>query len=91
MLGILEPKAEWRRCVERRVDVAELDLIVVPGIAFDHNGGRLGHGKGYYDQLLQFARPDTMLVALAFECQIFPQIPMQPHDIPMHKLITERR
>ena len=55
-LGILEPKREIRRTAERRVVVTALDLIVVPGLAFDRSGGRIGHGKGYYDKLLRDAQ-----------------------------------
>ncbi len=58
-------------------------------MAFDRRGGRLGHGFGYYDKLLQRARPDTPLVALAFECQLFDAIPMQEHDIFMDRIVTE--
>lgn len=89
MYKILEPKEELRSLPNRQVVVSELDLIMVPGVAFDRDGARMGHGKGYYDKLLQHARPDTPLVALAFECQLFPVIPMQPHDIFMDKIITE--
>jgi 5-formyltetrahydrofolate cyclo-ligase len=64
---------------------------MVPGVAFDRTGARMGHGFGYYDKLLQHARPDAPLVALAFECQLFPEIPTQPHDIFMDKIITEKR
>ncbi len=86
---ILEPKPELRPLPEHRVDVSELDLIMVPGVAFDRDGARMGHGFGYYDKLLHKARHDAPLVALAFECQLFPLIPMQPHDIFMDKVITE--
>jgi 5-formyltetrahydrofolate cyclo-ligase len=86
---ILEPKESLRRIPERQVDPVELDLVMVPGVAFDREGGRTGHGKGYYDKLLQHARPNAPLVALAFECQLFPKIPMQDHDIFMDKVITE--
>jgi 5-formyltetrahydrofolate cyclo-ligase len=89
MYKILEPKSELRNLPDRIVDVRELDLIMVPGVAFDADGARMGHGKGYYDKLLQHARPDCPLVALAFECQMFPMIPMQAHDIFMDKVITE--
>ncbi len=67
----------------------ELDLILVPGVAFDARGGRTGHGKGYYDKLLENARLETPLVSLAFECQMFEEIPMQDHDIFMDKVVTE--
>jgi 5-formyltetrahydrofolate cyclo-ligase len=90
MYKILEPKAELRSLPEKRVDVKELDLIMVPGVAFDRTGARMGHGFGYYDKLLEHARPDAPLVALAFECQLFPEIPTAPHDIFMDKIITER-
>lgn len=90
MYKILEPKAELRSLPEKRVDVKELDLIMVPGVAFDRTGARMGHGFGYYDKLLEHARADAPLVALAFECQLFPEIPTAPHDIFMDKIITER-
>jgi len=90
MYKILEPKPELRKLPNKRVDVKELDLIMVPGVAFDRGGGRMGHGFGYYDKLLEHARPGTPLVALAFECQLFPEIPTQEHDIFMDKIITEQ-
>jgi 5-formyltetrahydrofolate cyclo-ligase len=86
---ILEPRSDLREVAEKRVAVEELDLILVPGVAFDAIGGRTGHGKGYYDKLLEHARPETPLVALAFDCQIFDEIPMQAHDIYMDKVVTE--
>jgi 5-formyltetrahydrofolate cyclo-ligase len=89
MYRILEPKAELRNGREKQVAPEQLDLILVPGVAFDRRGGRTGHGKGYYDKLLQHARVDAPLVGLAFECQLFPEIPMQEHDIFMDKVVTE--
>jgi 5-formyltetrahydrofolate cyclo-ligase len=89
MYGILEPKQELRQLPEKNVLPQDLDLIMVPGVAFDSLGGRTGHGKGYYDKLLEHAHPDCPLVALAFECQMFPEIPMQEHDIFMDRVITE--
>lgn len=89
MYGILEPKSDLRDVATKRIDVATLDLILVPGVAFDAVGGRTGHGKGYYDKLLENARPDTPLVALAFDCQIFDEIPMQSHDIHMDLVVTQ--
>lgn len=90
MWKILEPLEGLRHLRARKADVRECDLIMVPGIAFDRRGARIGHGKGYYDQLLHNARPDAALVALAFECQVFPEIPAAPHDIFMDKVITEK-
>ena len=91
MYKILEPRDELRSVAEKQVPVAEIDLIMVPGVAFDYEGGRTGHGKGYYDKCLELARPDTALVAIAFECQMFPEIPMAAHDIYMDNVITEDR
>jgi 5-formyltetrahydrofolate cyclo-ligase len=87
---ILEPKLELRDVPAKRVDVEELDLIMAPGVAFDAHGARMGHGFGYYDKLLEHARADAPLVALAFECQMFPEIPTQSHDVFMDKIITEK-
>lgn len=89
MYKILEPKPELRGLRAKAVQPAELDLIMVPGVAFDRSGARMGHGKGYYDKLLQHARADAPLVALAFECQLFPEIPVAAHDIFMDLIITE--
>ena len=89
MYRILEPKNELRSIETNRLQPADLDLVMVPGVAFDQNGGRTGHGKGYYDKLLQHARLDAPLIALAFECQMFEKIPAESHDIYMDKVVTE--
>lgn len=89
MYKILEPRTELRGLPEKQVNVESLDLIMVPGVGFDRRGARTGHGKGYYDKLLQHARSNTPLVALAFECQLFDEIPVDDHDIFMNKIITE--
>ncbi|HJZ58403.1 MAG TPA: 5-formyltetrahydrofolate cyclo-ligase [Gemmataceae bacterium] len=88
---ILEPKDELRRLPRKTVAPEELDLVMVPGTAFDLRGGRMGQGKGYYDRLLATARPDAPLVALAFDCQIFDEIPVAPHDVFMDLVLTEAR
>jgi 5-formyltetrahydrofolate cyclo-ligase len=90
MYKILEPRPELRKLPEKNVVADELDLVMVPGVAFDKSRARMGHGFGYYDKLLQHARPDAPLVALAFECQLFPEIPTQAHDIFMDKIVTEK-
>jgi 5-formyltetrahydrofolate cyclo-ligase len=89
MYKILEPKPELRDLPEKQCKPEDLDLVMVPGVAFDREGARMGHGKGYYDKLLQHARPDCPLIALAFECQLFPEIPTAHHDIFMDKIVTE--
>ncbi len=90
MYKILEPKPELRGLPGKQVRAEDLDLVMVPGVAFDRSGARMGHGKGYYDKLLQHTRANAPLVALAFECQLFPEIPTAPHDIFMDLIITER-
>lgn len=89
MYRILEPKNELRTVASKHFQPSDLDLVMVPGVAFDRNGGRTGHGKGYYDKLLQHARLDAPLIALAFECQMFEKIPAESHDIFMDKIVTE--
>lgn len=88
---ILEPKPELRALPAKRVIPEELDLVMVPGTAFDLRGGRMGQGKGYYDRLLAQVRCDAPLVALAFDCQIFDEIPVAPHDVFMDLVLTEQR
>ena len=90
MYRILEPKAELRSSPGKSVDVREIDFILVPGVAFTRDGARMGHGFGYYDKLLGHARPESPLVALAFECQLFADLPTESHDIFMDRVVTER-
>jgi 5-formyltetrahydrofolate cyclo-ligase len=90
-MGILEPKPELRQDPDRRIDVSELDLVITPGLAFDPQCGRIGYGRGYYDRLLKDASASTAIVAVAFQCQIFPEVPMLPHDVRVHKVITEEK
>ncbi len=87
--GLLEPPQALRDDADRRVAASEVDLFVVPGVAFDRSGGRLGHGRGYYDRLLALASPAAQFVAVAFECQVVERVPMGATDVPMHALITE--
>ncbi|SMP66020.1 5-formyltetrahydrofolate cyclo-ligase [Neorhodopirellula lusitana] len=89
--GILEPDHSLRNVITKQVSITEVDMVIVPGVAFDPHGGRLGHGKGYYDKLLQQASESTTLAALAFQCQIVTDIPMQSHDIAMDWVVTENK
>ncbi|GAB4271718.1 MAG: 5-formyltetrahydrofolate cyclo-ligase [Methylomicrobium sp.] len=88
--GILEPPAARRSESQKQVSADELDLIVVPGVAFDKMGGRLGNGAGYYDRLLQEVRNDAVLAAVCFESQLLPAVAIEPHDVYMHYVITEK-
>lgn len=84
--GILEPKASCPL-----VSPEEIDLIVVPGLAFDECCNRLGRGLGYYDRALKNLPQRTLKIALAFERQIVQRIPVKPNDVPMDAVITEKR
>lgn len=67
------------------------DLVLVPGLAFDPRGYRLGYGGGFYDRLLPTLRPDARRWALAFELQVGDNLPAEPHDVPLDAVITEVR
>ncbi len=85
--GILEPKKEFRRLIEPK----EVDLVIVPGIAFDEEGNRIGYGMGFYDRFLKTIRKDTPIIALAYEFQIVEGIPADETDVTVNKIITEER
>lgn len=87
--GILEPPPHIRNDKRREVSPEQLDLIMVPGVAFDRSGGRLGNGVGYYDRLLHRVREDCIIAGVCYEAQLLPEIAMQPHDIFMDVIITE--
>ncbi len=89
-MGVLEPKPELRGLPDRALDPSDLDLIIAPGLAFDHRGGRLGYGKGYYDRLLHCISPSATKAAVCFECQLVADIPLLDHDIRMDMIVTEK-
>ena len=67
----------------------DLDLVVMPGVAFTEAGARLGHGKGYYDKYLASLRdPKPTTIALAFREQILDELPTGPHDVPVDLVLT---
>jgi len=81
--GILEPRAD-----SPIIPIDEIDAFLCPGMAFDHQGGRLGRGKGFYDRLLTQARTDAHKIGVAFPSQIVPNTHCEPHDIPMDEVIS---
>jgi len=83
--GIYEPDPQ--KCVQ--ADVSQLDAVVMPGIAFDHKGGRLGYGGGYYDRFLPTLRRKPLLVGLCFALQVVREVPREPHDQMLDYLVTE--
>lgn len=86
-MGILEPiPAE-----ENHRDINEVDFVVMPGVAFDARCNRLGYGAGYYDKLLSGLKKQVPLVAIAYEEQMVEAVPIEPHDIRIHKIITDKR
>jgi 5-formyltetrahydrofolate cyclo-ligase len=84
--GIPEPLP---RC--NRVDPSTVDWVLVPGVAFDVEGNRLGYGGGFYDRLLPLLQPATAKVAGAFELQVVDHIPTAVHDLPIDAIVTEMR
>lgn len=85
--GILEPLPElFHSC---RIDAENIDIAVIPGLAFDQTGGRMGYGGGYYDRFLQKDAPQALRVGLAYKLQMVANIPMEKHDILMDYIICE--
>ena len=85
-MGIPEP-----RDAGRVVEPGEIDLVLTPAVGLDPRGIRLGYGGGYYDRLFAAMGSAARRVALAFEVQVVPEIPAEPHDLPVHVVVTEER
>lgn len=85
--GIMEPLPEKIR----PVDPGYIDTVIVPGVAFDLNGNRLGYGGGYYDRFFEFLKADISLVAVAFELQVVEKVPTEKWDRRVDYLVTEDR
>ena len=83
--GIREPRLQGLR----EADPWAIDLVIVPGAAFDGQGNRLGYGGGYYDRFFGRLRPEVLRVAIAFATQVLPEVPVDPHDQKMSILVTE--
>jgi 5-formyltetrahydrofolate cyclo-ligase len=85
--GMAQPNPA--RC--KLVPVQKIDIAIIPGLAFDEKGGRIGSGRGYYDRLIPELPATTRKVALAFEEQIIPQVPSESHDKHVDIIITDKR
>ena len=83
--GISQPTKES----VKPIPYDKIDLLLVPGIAFDKNGNRLGRGKGYYDRLLEKLPTPTVTIGLCFDFQVVKSIPKLPHDIPVKMLLSD--
>ena len=83
--GIMEPVPELCKPAE----ISEIDLAIVPGVCFDKNFNRLGYGGGFYDKLLPLLNNNVKKIALCFEMQMLPEIPISNYDIKVDELITE--
>lgn len=83
MYGILEPAS-----LEFAVDEQVIDLIVIPGIAFDISGGRVGYGGGFYDRFLKKLSSNVVKLALAYDFQIVDKVPTEIHDMLVDRIIT---
>lgn len=84
---ILEPAGHCEK-----ISPEEVDLFIVPGVAYDIRGSRIGFGGGYFDQVLVDKRPESGVLALAYECQMFRKVPSDPaYDQPVDRVLTEER
>jgi len=84
--GIREPKPEYIRLSDSSI----VDLVLVPGVAFDSLGNRIGFGAGYYDRFMRRLEPGVIKAALAYSFQIADTIPSGQYDIPVDYIVTEK-
>lgn len=82
--GILEPIEAMK------IAYKNIDIILVPGIAFDKEGHRIGYGFGYYDKFLKKV-PKAIKIGLCFDFQLVEKIPREMHDVPVDMIVTEKR
>ena len=83
--GILEPKAKARR----PIPLEKLDAVIVPGLAFDLQGNRLGYGRGFFDKICHALRATK--IGLAYSFQLIENLIPHPNDVPMDLVITEKK
>ena len=80
--GVVEP------AVKKSAAIKDLDLVIVPGLAFDKKGNRLDRGKGYYDRFLSRLPKDTPSIGLAYDFQVLSSVPTASHDVSVTKVLT---
>ena len=83
--GILEPTD-----TSKIFNKEDIDLVIMPGVAFDRSGNRIGYGGGYYDKFLCEMSSDIPTIALAYNIQILEEVPSEKHDIKVGMVITEK-
>lgn len=85
--GLLEPPEPWLPAPA----LAQAGLVIVPALAVDHRGSRLGRGGGFYDRSLVHRHPHAILVALVRDAELVDELPAEPHDVPMTHALTPGR
>ena len=82
IFGILEPTSE------EKIEISGIDLVIVPGVAFDASCNRMGRGKGYYDRLL--SESVAAKIGVAYNFQIVDEVPVDQYDVPLNMVVTEK-
>lgn len=83
--GILEPSLD-----NDRVNIEDIDVVIVPGVGFDRTLNRIGFGAGYYDRFLSKLRPDSKKIAICYDEQIVSKVPTGRYDLKMDMVITDK-
>ncbi|MGL5348816.1 MAG: 5-formyltetrahydrofolate cyclo-ligase [Peptostreptococcaceae bacterium] len=85
--GIREPKKEY----SPEINIEDIDIVIVPAVAYDEDCYRLGYGGGFYDRFLQKLRDDAITIGIAFDLQVFNSVPKENHDAQLDYIVTETR
>ena len=85
--GIREPKKD----PYNELNVEDIDILIVPAVAYDKDCYRLGYGGGFYDRFLENLRKDAVTIGIAFDLQIFDEVPKEAHDAQLDYIVTESR
>lgn len=82
--GFQEPD----EATSKAIDVASLDVVIVPGLAFDRKNNRLGRGAGYYDRFLSTLSEHTVTIGIAFDFQVVDSLPVEQHDVALDVILS---